>query len=146
MDQWALLNQLFTVVIELDHGGNSRRVSTWFAIVLSWVVTKASIFLAPSNLSAQLVLEEAFQTHWPHPGDSSSGTQMRLSWPSAVKSSNLIMTTLPPYSSVSHGWPGLENITVKVLYSLMTSQPMTRRWISYSYYLRSSECWKTCRT
>ena len=27
MDQWALLNQLFTVVIELDHGGNSRRVS-----------------------------------------------------------------------------------------------------------------------
>jgi len=28
MDQWALLNQLFTVVIELDHEGNSRRVST----------------------------------------------------------------------------------------------------------------------
>ena len=27
MDQWALLNQLFTVVIELDHAGNSRRVS-----------------------------------------------------------------------------------------------------------------------
>ena len=27
MDQWALLNQLFTVVIELDHEGNSRRVS-----------------------------------------------------------------------------------------------------------------------
>ena len=27
MDQWALLNQLFTVVIELDHSGNSLRVS-----------------------------------------------------------------------------------------------------------------------
>jgi len=27
VDQWALLNQLFTVVIELDHSGNSRRVS-----------------------------------------------------------------------------------------------------------------------
>jgi signal transduction histidine kinase/CheY-like chemotaxis protein/HPt (histidine-containing phosphotransfer) domain-containing protein len=27
VDQWVLLNQLFTVVIELDHSGNSRRVS-----------------------------------------------------------------------------------------------------------------------
>ena len=27
MEQWALLNQLFTVVIELDHNGNSRRTS-----------------------------------------------------------------------------------------------------------------------
>ena len=27
MDQWSLLNQLFTVIIELDHSGKSRRAS-----------------------------------------------------------------------------------------------------------------------
>lgn len=28
MDQWALLNQLFTVLVEIDHNGESRRVSS----------------------------------------------------------------------------------------------------------------------
>ena len=146
MDQWALLNQLFTVVIELDHGGNSRRVSALVSNRFELGGEESFNFFGAFEFKRPARFRGGVSDALASPGRLFLGYSNEAHL--AIRG-QIIESDNDDIAALFVGVPWMA--WAREHYGESTLQfddfpPMTRRWISCSCYPRSSECWKTCRT